>query len=412
MPALLAAAVAMMAPVGNDAFFLHYNDRVVFYGDSITDGGAYCRYVESFVLTRFPNLAISYLNAGWSGDRVTGGGGGSIDQRLERDVISRKPTVVTIMLGMNDGGNRSFDDKLFNLYQTGYEHIVQKLKAALPLARLVLIKPSAYDDVNVPPSFPGGYNSVLLKYSDYVDQLGKENGCLVVDFNAPIVDMLTKAKGYDAETAKRLIPDRIHPEPAGHLVMAEALLKAWGAPTLVSYVELDANRGAIVDRKGASVRELKFDRGASWVEEEECLPFPLEYKNPRVALAIRSAGAMTDLNKEGIRVRGLTAPAYKLRVDDVEVAEFSRQQLEDGIELSSYDTPMTRQAWSVVLMTQQRASLQYQQWRTVEIGLADVKGIQRDNALRAIDALEQATIRRQRELATPHPHRFALIPTN
>ncbi len=411
MPSLFAAATAMLA-VQPGSFFIHDHDRVVFYGDSITEAGAYCRYVESFILTRFPKLNVSFVNSGWSGDRVTGGGGGTVDQRLDRDVIARKPTVVTILLGMNDGNYQPPNDKAFQTYKEGYSHIVDRLKQALPNARLVLIKPSPYDDVNFPPSFPGGYTATLDQFSGYVEELAGQSGAECVDFNAPLKDALAKAKAYDADVAKRLIPDRIHPEPAGHLVMASELLKAWEAPKLVSFVDLDASRGAVVQRMGAYLTNMKFDRGASWTEEEACLPFPLEYKNPRVALAIRSAGAMTDLNKEGIRVRGLQAPEYKLRIDDLDVGVFSRQQLEDGIELSSLDTPMVRQAWQVVLMTQQRASMQYAQWRTVEIGLTDVPGVQRDRALRSLDALEQAVILRQRELATPHPHRFQLIPTS
>ena len=47
---------------------------------------------------------MRFYNAGVGGDTVRGGGAGPIDVRLERDVIALKPTVVTVMLGMNDGG--------------------------------------------------------------------------------------------------------------------------------------------------------------------------------------------------------------------------------------------------------------------------------------------------------------------
>ena len=52
-------------------------------------------------------MRVHFYGAGVGGDRVTGGGGGPIDQRLERDVFAEKPTVVTVMLGMNDGGYRA-----------------------------------------------------------------------------------------------------------------------------------------------------------------------------------------------------------------------------------------------------------------------------------------------------------------
>jgi lysophospholipase L1-like esterase len=84
------------------AFALHDGDRVTFYGDSITDQREYTEDVEEFVLTRYPAWKVSFHNAGVGGDKVTGGGAGPIDLRLDRDVFAWHPDVITIMLGMND----------------------------------------------------------------------------------------------------------------------------------------------------------------------------------------------------------------------------------------------------------------------------------------------------------------------
>src|SRR2546427_6284265 len=108
-----------------DSFYLKDGDRVVFYGDSITDQRLYTTFVETYVVTRFPTLNASFVHSGWGGDRVGGGGGGKIDERLKRDVIAYRPTVITIMLGMNDGSYRAFDQKVFDTYATGYQHIIQ-----------------------------------------------------------------------------------------------------------------------------------------------------------------------------------------------------------------------------------------------------------------------------------------------
>src|SRR5437016_13993223 len=113
-------------------FYLHDGDRVVFYGDSITDQRLYTVFTETYVITRFPKKNISFVHSGWGGDRVTGGGGGPIDLRLKRDVVAYKPTVMTIMLGMNDGSYRAFDQKIFDTYAKGYQHIIDSVKEALP----------------------------------------------------------------------------------------------------------------------------------------------------------------------------------------------------------------------------------------------------------------------------------------
>ncbi len=91
-------------------FYLKDGDRVVFYGDSITEQRLYTTFVESYVLTRFPQLKVSFVHSGVGGDRVTGGWAGEIDLRLNRDVFAYRPTVMTIMLGMNDGSYRGFDE--------------------------------------------------------------------------------------------------------------------------------------------------------------------------------------------------------------------------------------------------------------------------------------------------------------
>src|SRR5512142_1141112 len=134
---LTALALAQESP-----FYLKDGDRVLFYGDSITDQRLYTTFTESFVVTRFPKLSVTFVHSGWGGDRVTGGGGGPIDLRLQRDVIAYKPTVMTIMLGMNDGSYRSFDQGIFDIYAQGYQHIIDVVKKALPGIRITLIQPS------------------------------------------------------------------------------------------------------------------------------------------------------------------------------------------------------------------------------------------------------------------------------
>src|SRR5205809_2521836 len=154
-----------------ESFALKDGDRVVFYGDSITDQRLYTTFTETYVLTRFPKLNVSFVHSGWGGDRVTGGGGGPIDLRLRRDVFAYKPTVMTIMLGMNDGRYRAFDQQTFDTFANGFKHIVQSVQAKLPGIRITAIQPSPYDDVTREPLFPGGYNAVLVRYSEFLKEL-------------------------------------------------------------------------------------------------------------------------------------------------------------------------------------------------------------------------------------------------
>ena len=83
-------------------FALKDRDRVVFYGDSITEQRLYTTYVEQYVLTHYPDRRITFINTGWGGDKVSSndckpcaGVGGLA--RIKRDVIDHRPTVVTLL---------------------------------------------------------------------------------------------------------------------------------------------------------------------------------------------------------------------------------------------------------------------------------------------------------------------------
>ena len=114
---LILASVSLASAQEKSGFYLKDGDRVVFYGDSITDQRLYTTFAETYVVTRFPRMNIFFVHSGWGGDRVSGGGGGPIDLRLKRDVFAYHPTVMTIMLGMNDGSYRACRSKDFRPIQ-------------------------------------------------------------------------------------------------------------------------------------------------------------------------------------------------------------------------------------------------------------------------------------------------------
>lgn len=193
----VALAYCAGALLAQSSFFLKDGDRVVFYGDSITGQRLYTTFAETYVLTRFPLMKISFVHSGWGGDRVTGGGGGPIDQRLERDVFAYKPTVMTIMLGMNDGRYREFGQELFDTFANGYKHIIQSVKSALPGIRITVIVPSPYDEVTRDATVPGGYNAVLLRYGQFLKELAQTEQLSFADLNTSLVAALETAKAAD-----------------------------------------------------------------------------------------------------------------------------------------------------------------------------------------------------------------------
>lgn len=391
-------------------FALRDGDRVAFYGDSITDNGPYTGLIETYVLTRYPNWNIRFFNAGVGGDRVSGGWMGSIDERLPRDLFSRRPTVVTVMLGMNDGGYVPFDDKIFSTYDTGYRHILDQFRTEIPKARVWLIKPSPFDDVTREPGIPGGYNSVLLRYANDVGELAKQYGHWSVDFNFPVADALFRAKAENPTLATKILPDRVHPSYAGHLIMAASLLSAWKADSLATEVGIDAPSGAIAT-KHSKVSKLQVKDSITWSQMDEWLPFPTNRFDPQIALVFSTAPVVSQvLGSQTLRITGLKGASYDLMIDGAKSGTYSAAELASGVDLTKVKTPMNQQAAELEILTQRRRELTYYLWRQVEVGLQKLPSKSRDEALAAMGRLEDDIIRRQHEMAKPKRHEFELKP--
>ncbi len=394
----------------DEGFAVKDGDRVVFYGDSITDQRLYTTFAESYIVTRFPSMNVSFVHSGWGGDRVTGGGGGPIDHRLARDVFAYKPTVVSVMLGMNDASYQPFKKEIFDVYSNGYAHMVESLQKNAPGVRLTLIVPSPFDDVTRPPSFEKGYNAVLLQYGEFVKELAKKSHADVADLNTSVVDSLKKAVEIDKDKATRLIEDRVHPGPGGQLLMAEALLKAWKAPALVSNVELDASTAKATKAENAKVSDVQNSKGLAWTSQEAALPMPINLKDEIVALAVKASDVEQALNQETLKVTGLKGGKYALKIDGQPAGELTSEQLASGVNLALLETPMMNQAMHVHNLTLKHNDIHFMRWRMVQVPNENEPLSSLAKAMEGLDSLEADVVSQQREAAKPKAHRFELAP--
>ena len=450
---LLAALTLSLAPLVTRAddsasFYLQAGDHVCFYGDSITEQRFYGVDVETYVRTRFPSLQVKFVNSGVGGDKVTGGWAGNIDLRLKRDVFPFKPNVVTIMLGMNDAKYRAFDPEIFSVYTNGYEHIIQSLQAHLPCVRIVLIEPSPYDDVTEAPTFAGGYNAVLLRYSDFVRQLAAEHHLLCVDFNGPLVAVMKKAFAENPKLSHEVIPGRVHPSAAGELVMAQALLQAWHAPATVTAVSLDAGGQKATRSENTAVSDVKADNGTlAWTQHDECLPFPIlalhddwpqfppvdrswgsltffwsapqpkwDSTNAATEMIVRDCGFYDALDQEPLQVTGLAPGNYQLKINGQNVGEFSAAELGAGINLAGYRTPMLEQSYRVLDLVWQQVQWRYFAWRGIQTQLSfdHDPAVQQaaEGLIAALEDQKEGIVEQQYAAARPQATHYELVPAS
>lgn len=210
-------------------------DTVCFLGDSITHGGSYHRFIELFYVSRQPEKKINIINCGIGGDRADGA-----LKRLDWDVLVHQPTVIAIMLGMNDIGHGSYDsptptpemlaarEQSITAYRKNMTALVEAIQKRSK-ASIILIKPSPYDETAEIPGKPArkGANGALAKCADICGELAQKYNAAVVDFHGPMTKLMTEGQKLDPGFAL-VGRDRVHPGPPGHLVMASLFLRAQG----------------------------------------------------------------------------------------------------------------------------------------------------------------------------------------
>jgi lysophospholipase L1-like esterase len=405
MLALILSAVAFSQPASG-SFALKNGDRVVFYGDSITAQRLYTRFAEEFIVSRYPELHISFYNAGVSGDTVDGGYSGNMETRLKRDVLPFHPTVVTIMLGMNDGRYTTDYEKSFEAYSAGYRKLISALRREIPGVRLFFICPSPYDEIAHKALIPG-YNTVLLRYGQFLVALGREQHIPVIDLNEPLTDAIRAGMGINPAMAGTLLPGLIHPSPAGQWIMAAALAKGWNADLLVSSVTIDGKDATVSGEARTTVSDLHDASGdISWSQLDQAVPLPLVLEDPTTQFLFK-VSELASWDQQTLRVTGLTAPRYELFIDGKRVAGFTREELNAGVNLALYETPMEQQAQAIDWTADDRAKLSGTRF---DLLTEDTSDPHQQEPVAALDRLDRQMIQDEYRAAAPKPHSFELKP--
>lgn len=384
-----------------DGLYPRAGDHILFYGDSITEQRLYTTYVEAFLVTRYPDMDLDFTARGVGGDTAWGGWLGTIEERVARDVEPHDPDIITIMLGMNDGGYvMPQDPGIPKTFMEWYTKLLGLMYDAAPDARITLIGTSPYDDIAHPETDFHGYNQALLGMIGLVKALAEEKGFVFVDFNEPVSQFVRTVLVQDAKAAERIVPDAIHPGPAGHLTMAAALLEAWNVSPVVSDVLLDVETHRVARQDNAAVDGFE---GLAWRQTDNALPYPI---TKDTTLAGEHTDFHDSLNRQMLAVTGLRAGTYELTIDGTPVTRQSAEAWAEGVNLARFDTPMRAQAEKVLELTALRVNTDFTMWRDVTINLAEFPAA-RDAAEGLARTLEQIK-HKQRDSAQPVEHRYAL----
>jgi len=209
--------------------FLQPGDRVLLTGDSVTDWGrdrddptslghGYAAIVAALAGARRPDLGLTFLNRGVGGDTSA-----MLRARWERDALDLAPTVVSVLVGINDTWRRydSGTPTSVDAYEENLRAVLDAVRDRLG-ARLVLVEP-----------FLVPVDAAQHTWREDLDPRIAVVRRLAAEHAADHRAVLVPADGLFAAAAVRTGPghwvsDGVHPTAAGFGLLAEAWLDAVG----------------------------------------------------------------------------------------------------------------------------------------------------------------------------------------
>ena len=323
MTSLLASCLISASP--EPVFRDH--DRVVFLGDSITVLHTWTRLVELSVRLRHPEWAVTFINAGVGGNTVE-----DALERLDVDVLAHQPTVVFVNFGMNDAsfpegsGGAAFEKNMTTL--------LDRLAKA-KVRRVVWLDTTPYDtSVGAGNAFNRRRVARIAELVEFAKKTGAERELPVVPVNDAVTRAITSWKG--GKRSENLIPDRIHPGPTLHAVMAAEVLSTVG-------FDVAPPRVKVAVRDGAAFVEGA-DGGVPLVDGRVALDLSfVKAPLPFVASAdakLLDSKALLSLAPLTVSITGLSPKQrYVVRAGTLEVGRFTGAQLSAGVEVMQSAPP-------------------------------------------------------------------------
>lgn len=328
-------------------------DSIVFLGDSITHQCLYTQYVEDYFYTRMPKMRLKIHNAG-----VGGAVAWDALQRFDKDVAAYKPKYVTILLGMNDGRYRPYDDAIFQTYRRDMTELLTRLQAigatAIPMtptmfdarARRLKKPKDKSDNIQL-------YNSVLTYYGTWLRDVAVRQGLGFVDMWGPLNNITLDQRKTDATFT--MIPGGVHPSPPGQVVMAVAMVEDLGLPRKVSSIRISTRAHGRKQARaaGGTLTDLVVDdQGVRFTWLADSLPWVVP-EEARLGAKLTHLGHR--FSSEVLKVSGLAPGQYELAIDGQPVGRYAANALAGRVELQANDkTPQYQQALAIAERNKQR----------------------------------------------------------
>lgn len=327
-------------------------DRICYIGSSIAMNGGCFHYTNLFYATRYPETNLHFFNCGISGE-VTD----EILTRIDEDILINHPTWCVTMIEENDlrpslylaerqnePGIKERQEEAVQHWMTNTDLIVEKLLDHN--IKVILQTPTIVDEVvkSSIPSYPG-INKNLKRCAEHLKSLGKKYSLPVVDCWTVMYEINSKLQKNDS-TKTIIGRDRLHVSKMGYFIMSSEFLQMQKVSSKVSQIVINAPKNEVVHYENCDINALNAKPEAvSFTTRAHALPFP----TPDEVYPDSFFCFTKELNADILQVKGLKKGNYILHIDGTEIAGFSVEELNEGINLSKFhNTPQYLQAEKVL----------------------------------------------------------------
>ena len=225
---LFAPTLGPLLPGQSGSLAIKSGESIAFLGDSITAAGArgpagYCQLVVR-------GLALAGVRTKMIPAGVSGHKSNQMLERLQRDVLAKKPDWMTLSCGVNDVWHGK-NGVLLEDYKTNIAQIVDQTQAA-GIKVMILTSTMIHEDAN------NDQNTRLSKYNAFLKKLAKEKQCRFADLYSDMQSSLIAGDGKPQ--GNQLTTDGVHMNTLGNIMMATGVLRAFGMSKRdISKSELD-----------------------------------------------------------------------------------------------------------------------------------------------------------------------------
>ena len=153
----------------------------------------------------------------------------ALQARLERDVLSKKPTIVFIYIGINDVWHwgKTKEGEMYGgttteAFESGLKDIIAKINAIG--GRVILCTPTVIGEKN---DGTNERDAMLEEYCAISRKVATDTKSQMVDLRKAFIDHL-KANNPDNLPKGILTGDNVHLNAAGYLIVATEMGKALG----------------------------------------------------------------------------------------------------------------------------------------------------------------------------------------